>query len=157
MLTYSLMCFYRRAMKERSSESVNTTQLIVMNNYFTPLLRASSINFLTPPLVIQSTYKSPQQMAVERLFIADRLSPDWFTPSTLKINNLSQLEKKLGELKAKIKHKYGEYQRVEAIANDRYRIIFENADLNMVIARFELDFADRIDEIEVHVDPRLID
>jgi hypothetical protein len=129
-----------------------------MNNYYPQLLIALSLNYLiSPPPIIQFNNKANQQRAVERFFMADRLSPSWFTPSTLKTNDLSELQKKRDDLNAKIKQRYGKYQRVELIKGDRYRIIFENANLDMVIAKFSFDSIDRINEIEMQIDWKFID
>jgi hypothetical protein len=128
-----------------------------MKNYSLPLLIGLSINDPMPEIVIQSYYKLPQQAAIERFFTADRLSPDWFTPNTLKINDLSKLQQRIADLKARIEQKYGKYQRVELIEENRYRIIFENADPDMIIAKFRFDWLARIDGIEMQIDNRFMD
>lgn len=128
-----------------------------MNNY-PQLLIALSLNCLmAPPPILQANHQASQQKAVEQFFTADQLSPSWFTPSTLKINDLSELQRKRDDLKAKINQKYGKYQRVEAIKREQYRIVFENANLDMVIATFRFDWIDRIDEIEIEIDSSLSD
>jgi hypothetical protein len=128
-----------------------------MNNYFVTLLIALIANDPIPEIVIKSYYKLPEQAAIERFFTADRLSSHWFTPNTLKINNLSKLQQIIDDLKARIEKKYGKYQRVELIEENRYRIIFENADLDLVIVKFKIDWLARIDEIEVHVNNQFSD
>jgi DUF1680 family protein len=129
-----------------------------MKDYPAQLLIVLSLNHLIPPpLVMQSNHKVSQQLAVERFFTTNRLSPDWFSPGTLKINNLSELQKKRDDLKARIKQKYGKYQRVELIVKNRYRIIFENANPDMIVGTFKFDWMDRIYEIEMQLDSRFID
>jgi hypothetical protein len=129
-----------------------------MKNYSARLLIALNLTYLMPPpLVIQSNQKISQQVAVERLFTTNRLSPDWFSPETLKINNLSKLQKKLDDLKAKIQQKHRRYQRVELIAKNRYRIIFDNANPDMIIGVFKFDWMDRIYKIEMEVNHRYLE
>ena len=129
-----------------------------MKNYPSLLLIALNLNYLIPPpLIVQANHKVSRQVAVERFFTANRLSPDWFSPGTLEINDLSKLQHKRDDLKAKIKQKYGKYQRVEPMAGNRYRIIFENANPDMVIGTFKFDWIDRIYEIEMQIDNKLMD
>ena len=129
-----------------------------MKNYSAQLLIALNLTYLMPPpLVIQSNQKISQQVAVARLFTTNRLSPDWFSPGTLEINNLSKLQQKLNNLKAKIKQKRREYQRVELIAKNRYRIIFDNANPDMIIGVFKFDWMDRIYEIEMEINNRYLE
>ncbi len=129
-----------------------------MKNYPVQLLIALNLNYLIPPpLVVQANHKVSQQIAVERFFTVNRLAPDWFSPGTLEINDLSELQHKRDDLKAKIKQKYGKYQRVEPLANNRYRIIFENVNPDMVIGTFKFDWKDRIYEIEMQIDNKLMD
>jgi hypothetical protein len=129
-----------------------------MKNYPSLLLIVLNLNYLTPPpLVVQASHRVSRQIAVERFFTANRLSPDWFSPGTLEINDLSELQHKRDDLKAKIKQKYGKYQRVEPMADNRYRIIFENVSPDLVIGTFKFDWIDRIYEIEMQVDNRLMD
>jgi hypothetical protein len=129
-----------------------------MNNYSAQLLIALTINYLIPPqLVIQSNQKTSQQVAVERFFITNRISPDWFSPGTLKLNNLSKLQEKLDNLKTKAKQKNWEYQRVELIAKNRYRIVFDNTNPDMIIGIFKFDWMDRIYEIEMEIDRRYLE
>jgi hypothetical protein len=128
-----------------------------MNNS-AQLLIALNLNYLMPPpLVIQANQKTSQQVAVERFFTANQISPDWFSPGTLKINNLSKLQQKLDNLKAKIKQKRRGYQRVELIAKNRYRIIFDNANPDMIIGVFKFDWMDRIYEIEMEINHRYLE
>ena len=128
-----------------------------MNNS-AQLLIALNLNYLRPPpLVIQANQKISQQVAVERFFTTNQISPDWFSPGTLKINNLSKLQQRLDNLKAKIKQKRRGYQRVELIAKNRYRVIFDNANPNMIIGVFKFDWMDRIYEIEMEIDHKYLE
>jgi hypothetical protein len=129
-----------------------------MNNYPAQLLITLNLNYLMPPpLVIQANQKISQQVVVERFFTTNQISPDWFSPGTLKINNLSKLQEKLDNLNAKIKQKHRRYQRVESIAKNRYRIIFDNANPDMIIGIFKFDWMDRIYEIEMEVNHRYLE
>lgn len=126
-----------------------------MKHYPSQLLIVLSLNHSIPPaLVIQANQKVSQQAAVERFFTANQLSPDWFSPGTLRINNLSELQTKMDNLRAKIKRKSWKYQRVELIARNRYRIIFDNADPDTIVGTFKFDWMDRIYEIEMEIDYR---
>jgi hypothetical protein len=126
-----------------------------MKYYPSQLLIVLSLNHSIPPaLVIQANQKVSQQEAVERFFTANQLSPDWFSPGTLRINNLSELQKRRDDLKAKIKQKNWEYHRVELITKNRYRIIVDNASPNIIIGIFKFDWMDRIYEIEMEINYR---
>jgi hypothetical protein len=129
-----------------------------MNNYSSQLLIALSINHsISPQLVIQSKQKIAQQVVVERFFTTNRLSPDWFSPGTLEINNLSKLQEKLDDLKTKIKQKHLKYQRVELIAKHRYRIIFDNANPDIIIGTFKFDWMNRIYEIKMEINHKYLE
>jgi hypothetical protein len=129
-----------------------------MNNYPSQLLIVLNLNYSIPPsLVIQSNQKISQKVAVERFFTTNQISPDWFSPGTLRINNLSKLQEKLDELKSKIEQKNRKYQRVELIAKNRYRIIFDNANPDMIIGTFKFDWVNRIYEIKMEIDHRYLE
>jgi hypothetical protein len=129
-----------------------------MNNYSSQLLIALSLNHsISPQLVIQSKQKISQQVVVERFFTTNRLSPDWFSPGTLEINNLSKLQEKLDDLKTKIKQKHLKYQRVELIAKHRYRIIFDNANPDIIIGAFKFDWMNRIYEIKMEINHKYLE
>ncbi|WP_373540645.1 hypothetical protein [Chamaesiphon sp.] len=63
-----------------------------MNNNYPQLLIVLSL-MMQPSLNICDS-KQVFQPAAERFFTADRLDPEWFIPSTLEIDNLSEFQKK---------------------------------------------------------------
>ncbi len=75
--------------------------------------------------------------ALERLFIAERILADWFTPAFLAEAPLSRLE----QIVAELKRTQGAFQRVEGEGID-YTIVFERA---VVPARIRLDAEGRIE------------
>jgi mRNA-degrading endonuclease RelE of RelBE toxin-antitoxin system len=125
-----------------------------MNNYLPSLAIALTLNILMPPAIVHADSKTFQQAAIERFFLAEKLSPHWFSPASLKKHNLAELQKKRDELKARIKQRYGAYKSVQLIKETKYRIVFDNANPNMVIATFRFDSDDRIDGIDMEINPR---
>jgi hypothetical protein len=145
-----------------------------MNDYYPQLLIALSLNFMiTPPLSSQPIpplssqpipplspqpippirdNKIPRQVAVERFFTADRLSPRWFTPFFLARNNLATLQKNRDELIARIDRRSRIDRCIPIISIDRYRIACKNnIDPDIFIATFEFDPIGRIDEIRMQI------
>jgi hypothetical protein len=125
-----------------------------MKNYLPPIIIGLSLNNILPSAVVSAETKSFHQVAIERFFVADKLLPNWFTPNSLKQRNLAELQKKRDDLKARIKQRYGSYKSVQLIEKTKYRIVFENADPNMVIATFKFDCDDRIDGIDMEINAR---
>ncbi|AFY96447.1 hypothetical protein [Chamaesiphon minutus] len=86
--------------------------------------------------------------ALERLILAPKLDASWFTPEFLKAAdknsdvNTVQFQRdvslKLGKMR------YGNYKSVQPIGDDRYRIIFDRAEPDAVIAQFYIDKFGRI-------------
>jgi hypothetical protein len=82
--------------------------------------------------------------ALERLIIAKKLEASWFTPEFLKAADLStiqfqrDLSLKLGTMR------YGNYKSVQLVKGDKYRIIFDRAEPDAVIAKFQIDASGRI-------------
>jgi hypothetical protein len=121
------------------------------------LLIVLSLNcMMQPSLNICDSKQVSQQAAAERFFTADRLAPEWFTPSTLESNNLSELQKQRDNFKAKAERKYGRYQRIEKIATSQYRVVFENANPDLITCTFVFDWLYRIHEIKMQIDKELL-
>jgi hypothetical protein len=82
--------------------------------------------------------------ALERLIVAKQLEASWFTPEFLKAADLStiqfqrDLSLKLGTMR------YGNYKSVQLVKGDKYRIIFDKAEPDAVIAQFQIDRSGRI-------------
>jgi hypothetical protein len=94
------------------------------------------------------TAKISPAAALERLILAPKLSASWFTPEFLKAVdknsdvNTVQFQRdvtlKLGTMR------YGNYQSIQSIGGDKYRIIFDRAEPDAVIAKFQIDASGRI-------------
>jgi hypothetical protein len=94
------------------------------------------------------TGKISPTAALERLILAPKLEASWFTPEFLKAVdqnsdvNTVQFQRdvtlKLGKMR------YGNYQSVQSIGGDKYRIIFDRAEPDAAIAEFYLDKLGRI-------------
>lgn len=86
--------------------------------------------------------------ALHRLIVAEKLEASWFTPEFLKavdktsnVNTVQfqrDLMMKLGRMR------YGNYKSVQPIGKDKYRIIFDRAEPDAVIAQFKIDASGRI-------------
>jgi hypothetical protein len=95
-----------------------------------------------------STAKISPAAALERLILAPKLSASWFTPEFLKAVdknsdvNTVQFQRdvtlKLGQMR------YGKYKSVQSIGGDKYRIIFDRAEPDAVIAKLQIDASGRI-------------
>jgi hypothetical protein len=102
----------------------------------------SKVNAVTIAKTISPT------AALHRLIVAEKLEARWFTPEFLKAVdknsdvNALQLQRditlKLGRFR------YGNYKSVQSIGNDQYRIIFDRAEPDAVIAQFQIDRSGRI-------------
>lgn len=149
-----LTLFQRLAFKFHSS-LLKQYRSIQMNNYIPLMMISISLSHMLPAAIVYAAEtKTVQQVAIERFFVADKLLPDWFTPNSLKQRSLVELQKKRDDLKTRIKQRYGNYKSVQLIEKNKYRIIFENADPNMVIAVFRFDSNDRIDGIDMEINAR---
>jgi hypothetical protein len=94
------------------------------------------------------TAKISPAAALERLILAPKLSASWFTPEFLKAVdknsdvNTVQFQRdvtlKLGQMR------YGKYKSVQSIGGDKYRIIFDRAEPDAVIAKLQIDASGRI-------------
>jgi hypothetical protein len=96
----------------------------------------------------ESSTKISPTAALERLILAPKLAASWFTPEFLKAVdrnsdvNTVQFQRdvtlKLGQMR------YGNYKSVQPIGGDKYRIIFDRAEPDAVIAQFRIDASGRI-------------
>ena len=98
-----------------------------------------------PSPAAMSTTKISPTAALERLIIAKKLEANWFTPAFIKaVGDLSTIQfqrdvsLKLGSMR------YGNYKSVQPIGGDKYRIIFDRAEPDAVIAQFRIDAMGRI-------------
>jgi hypothetical protein len=91
-----------------------------------------------------TTKKIAPTAALERLIVAPKLEASWFTPAFLKAADLSTIQfqrdvsLKLGRMR------YGNYKSVQPIGGDKYRIIFDRAEPDAVVAQFQIDGSGRI-------------
>ncbi|WP_373546831.1 hypothetical protein [Chamaesiphon sp.] len=106
----------------------------------TPMATVANSN----PAAMSTTTISPTA-ALERLIIAKKLEADWFTPAFIKgVGDVSTIQfqrdvsLKLGTMR------YGNYKSVRSIGGDKYRIIFDRAEPDAVIAQFRIDAMGRI-------------
>ncbi len=87
--------------------------------------------------------------ALDRLITAKQLKASWFTPALLKEMNIEKIQfqrdvsLKLGSMR------YGNYKSVQPIGRDKYRIIFDRAEPDAVIALFKVDTSGRIMGIQL--------
>jgi hypothetical protein len=91
--------------------------------------------------------------ALNRLIVAKKLEASWFTPEFLKAVdknsdvNAIQFQRdvtmKLGKLR------YGNYKSIQPIGGDKYRIIFDRAEPDAVIVKFNLDARGRIANVSI--------
>jgi hypothetical protein len=87
--------------------------------------------------------------ALERLITAKQLQASWFTPAALKESDISKIQfqrdvsLKLGSMR------YGNYKSVQPIGGNKYRIIFDRAEPDAVIALFKIDASGRIIGIQL--------
>jgi hypothetical protein len=130
-----------------------------MKTYLAYLLVITGIWLAMPPLAVAkpqpastkqelSTAKISPAAALERLILAPKLSASWFTPEFLKAVdknsdvNTVQFQRdvtlKLGQMR------YGNYKSIQPIGGDKYRIIFDRAEPDAVIAKFQIDASGRI-------------
>ncbi|WP_309730401.1 hypothetical protein [Chamaesiphon sp. OTE_75_metabat_556] len=130
-----------------------------MKTYLAYLLLITGIWIAMPQLAIakpqpvstkqeSSTAKISPAAALERLILAPKLSASWFTPEFLKAVdknsdvNTVQFQRdvtlKLGTMR------YGNYKSIQSIGGDKYRIIFDRAEPDAVVAQFRLDVRGRI-------------
>jgi hypothetical protein len=94
------------------------------------------------------TAKISPAAALERLILAPKLSASWFTPEFLQavdknsdVNTVQfqrDMTLKLGQMR------YGKYKSVQSIGGDKYRIIFDRAEPDAVIAKLQIDASGRI-------------
>jgi hypothetical protein len=124
-----------------------------MKIYLAYLLLITGLLWMTTPLatvakpspVVMSTMTISPTAALERLIIAKKLEANWFTPAFIKaVGDLSTIQfqrdmsLKLGSMR------YGNYKSVQSIGGDKYRIIFDRAEPDAVIAQFRIDAMGRI-------------
>ncbi len=94
--------------------------------------------------------------ALERLIVAKKLEASWFAPAMLKAADINKIQLQRDESLKLGTMKYGNYKSVVAIGGDKYRIIFDGAEPDAVIAQFYLDKSGRIAGISLTEKPETL-
>ena len=91
--------------------------------------------------------------ALNRLIVAEKLDPSWFTPEFLKAVdknsdvNALQLQRditmKLGRFR------YGNYKSIQSIGGNKYRVLFDRSEPDAVIIKLSVDAKGRIASLEI--------
>ncbi len=98
-----------------------------------------------PPTVVTTTKVISPVAALNRLIIAEKLEAQWFTPAFLDaVKGISVVQFQRNLLMNIAAQRYGNYKSVQLIKGDKYRIIFDRAEPDAVIAQFQLDSIGRI-------------
>lgn len=91
--------------------------------------------------------------ALNRLIVAEKLDPSWFTPELLKAVDKNsdvgalQLQR---DLSMKIgRFRYGSYKSVQSIGDNKYRVLFDRAEPDAVIVKLSLDAQGRIANVGI--------
>jgi hypothetical protein len=125
-----------------------------MKIYFTYLLLAMSVIFgvvmpifaqTKPPAVVTTSKAISPAAALNRLIVAEKLEPQWFTPAFLDaVKGVEVVQFQRNLMMNIAAQRYGNYKSVQLVKGDRYRIIFDRAEPDAVIAQFQLDSIGRI-------------
>jgi hypothetical protein len=106
-----------------------------------------------PPLVVTTSKVISPVAALDcwrrrqavRLIVAEKLEAEWFTPAFLDaVKGIGLVEFQRNLLMNIAKQRYGNYKSVQLVKGDRYRIIFDRAEPDAVIAQFRIDSIGRI-------------
>jgi hypothetical protein len=83
--------------------------------------------------------------ALNRLIIAEKLEAEWFTPAFLDaVKGIGVVQFQRNLLMNIAAQRYGNYKSVQLVKGDKYRIIFDRAEPDAVIAQFRVDSIGRI-------------
>jgi hypothetical protein len=130
------------------------------------LLATSSIAVFMPASILVAQSQPPTKTkanttakiispaaALNRLIVAEKLDPSWFTPELLKavdknsdVNALQlqrDLSMKLGRFR------YGNYKSIQPVGGNKYRVIFDRAEPDAVIVKLSIDAQGRIAEVGI--------
>ncbi len=98
-----------------------------------------------PKSVVTTTKVISPAAALDRLIVAEKLEAEWFTPAFLDaVKGIGVVQFQRNLLMNIAAQRYGNYKSVQLVKGDRYRIIFDRAEPDAVIAQFRLDSMGRI-------------
>jgi hypothetical protein len=98
-----------------------------------------------PPSIVTTSKVISPAAALDRLIVAEKLEPEWFTTAFLdKLKGIGVIQFQRNLLLNIATQRYGNYKSVQLVKGDRYRIIFDKAEPDAVIAQFRLDSVGRI-------------
>jgi hypothetical protein len=118
--------------------------LLVISSIFGVAIPVGLAGANPQSLVTKANIISPAA-ALNRLIIAEKLEAEWFTPAFLDaVKGIGLVEFQRNLLMNIAKQRYGNYKSVQLVKGDRYRIIFDRAEPDAVIAQFRIDSIGRI-------------
>jgi hypothetical protein len=98
-----------------------------------------------PQTVVTAAKAISPVAALDRLIIAEKLEAEWFTPAFLDaVKGISMVQFQRNLLMNIAAQRYGNYKSVQLVKGDKYRIIFDRAEPDAVIAQFRVDSIGRI-------------
>jgi hypothetical protein len=98
-----------------------------------------------PQTVITTAKVISPIAALDRLIVAEKLKAEWFTPAFLDaVKGIGVVQFQRNVLMNIAAQRYGNYRSVQLVKGDKYRIIFDRAEPDAVIAQFRVDSIGRI-------------
>jgi hypothetical protein len=98
-----------------------------------------------PQTVVTTAKVISPVAALDRLIVAETLEAEWFTPTFLDaVKGIGVIQFQRNLLMNIAAQRYGKYRSVQFVKGDKYRIIFDRAEPDAVIAQFRLDSIGRI-------------
>lgn len=98
-----------------------------------------------PQTVVTAAKVISPVAALDRLIVTEKLEAEWFTPAFLDaVKGISMVQFQRNLLMNIAAQRYGNYKSVQLVKGDKYRIIFDRAEPDAVIAQFRVDSIGRI-------------